>query len=60
LEQADLVVLERPSGRRLPLRLGPWLSSSALVLAPVGLVRLPDRQIGRLGGWVLFRGLEAE
>lgn len=60
LEQADLVVLERPSGRRLPLGLGPWLSSSAMVLAPVGLVRLPDRQIGRLGGWVLFRGLETE
>ena len=60
LERADLVVLERPTGCRLPLHLGPWLRRSALVLAPSNLVWLPEREIGRLGGWVLFRGLELE
>ncbi len=60
LDRADLVVLERPSGCRLPLHLGPWLRSSALVLAPAGLVWLPERQIGRLGGWELFRGLKID
>jgi len=56
LDQASLVVLERPSGSRLPLQLGRWLHGSALVLAPTGLVNLPQRRSGGLAGWELFRG----
>ena len=55
-----LIVLERPPGRRLPLGLATLLRSPALVLAPVGLVRMGERRLGSHGGWELFAGAAAE
>jgi tetratricopeptide (TPR) repeat protein len=56
LERIDLTVIERPPGHRLPLLLGSQLRGPGLVLAPVGLVRLSERCLGRCGGWELFAG----
>jgi hypothetical protein len=56
LERIDLTVIERPSGRHLHLLLGSPLKGAGLVLAPVGLIQLPGRSLGRCGGWELFAG----
>ncbi|MCP9917486.1 hypothetical protein [Cyanobium sp. ATX 6F1] len=59
LERIDLTVIERPAGRHLPLLLrsallGSSLRGAGLVLAPVGLIQLPGRSLGRFSGWELF------
>ena len=56
LDGLDLIVVERPPGRHLPLGLGAALRSRALVLAPVGLLQMGGRRLGRHGGWELFAG----
>jgi hypothetical protein len=56
LDGLELIVVERPPGKHLPLGLGAALRSSALVLAPVGLVLMGDRRLGSHGGWELFAG----
>lgn len=60
LDGLDLIVVERPPGKHLPLGLGAALRSSALVLAPVGLVQMKERRLGRHGGWELFAGAAPE
>ena len=60
LTDLSLIVLERPPGRRLPLALGKALGSSALILAPFGLLRLAERRLGWHGGWELFAGAAGE
>ena len=56
----DVLVVERPPGKHLRLGLGAALRSSALVLAPVGLVQMKERRLGRHGGWELFAGAAPE
>ncbi len=60
LEGLELIVLERPPGKRLPLGLGNVLRSTALVLAPMGLLPMEERRLGRHGGWDLFAGAAPE
>ena len=54
-----LLVIERPLGRRLPLPLAAALQWPALLLAPAGLLQLPQRRLGRHGGWELFGAADA-
>jgi hypothetical protein len=46
-------------GRRLPLPLAAALDWPVLLLAPAGLLQLPQRRLGRHGGWELFGAADA-
>lgn len=59
LEQTALLVIERPVGRRLPLSLAAALELPMLLVAPRGLLQLPQRRLGGLGGWELFGAADA-
>ena len=56
VREVGMIVLERPPGRWLPRVLAERLHSKTLLLAPLGLVRLAERRLGRHGGWELFAG----
>ena len=59
-EPAALLVIERPAGRRLPRQLAACLERAPLLLAPRGVLRLPQRRLGQHGGWELFGAADGQ
>lgn len=59
-EPAALLVIERPVGRRLPRQLAASLERASLLLAPRGVLRLPQRRLGQHGGWELFGAADGQ
>jgi len=54
MPRIELLVIARPVGRRLPRQLAGPIGRAMRLLAPVGLLRLPQQQVARWGGWELF------
>ena len=60
-QRPALLLIERPAGRRLPLPLAALLQQAPLLLAPKGLLRLPQRRLlGQQAGWELFGAADAQ
>lgn len=59
-QRPALLLIERPAGRRLPLPLAALLEQAPLLLAPMGLLRLPRRRLGQQAGWELFGAADAQ